>query len=298
MKILLADGLCLEGQKILTDNGFDFDVQHYELEDLVANIIKYDGIIVRSATKVTREVIDAGKKLKAIARAGTGIDNIDHQYAKKKFIPVLNTPGANSASVSELVFAHIFALARFIPESKRTMALGQWNKKQFKGYEIFGKTLGIMGFGRIGHITARMALAFGMKVLAFDVADIQTDMDVKVCSKEEVLKNSDFITIHVPKLGQPFIGENELQSMKSGACIINCARGGVVNEKALMEALDKDVIAGAALDVWENEPKFNPELAKHPKVSATPHIGANTYDALTRVGIQIAEKIVAELKKS
>lgn len=297
MKILLNDGLCPNGQKILTNNGFEIDTKHYDGEELIEKIAEFDGIIVRSATKVTKAVIDAGVNLKAIARAGTGIDNIDHNYAKSKNIPVLNTPGANSASVSELVFAHFFALARFLPESKGSMAMGEWNKKKFKGFELAGKTVGIIGFGRIGTITARMALAFGMKVLVYDVMEVKTDMDVTVVSKDELLKNSDFITIHVPKLDKPFIGEAELKMMKKSAYIVNCSRGGVIDESALLTALNNEEIAGAGLDVWINEPDFNLELVKHPKVSPTPHIGANTYDALDRVGMEIARKMVAELKK-
>lgn len=297
MRVLLADGLCPKGQEILSENGIEFDIVHYAPDELVANIGQYDAMIVRSATLVTREVINAGVKLKAIARAGTGIDNIDHKYARAKGIAILNTPGANSASVSELVFAHFFALARFLPESKRTLGLGEWNKKKFKGFELAGKTLGIVGFGRIGQITARMALAFGMKVIAFDVMEVQAEMDVQFLTKEQLLKEADFITIHVPKLDRPFIGAEELKIMKKSAYIVNCSRGGVVEEKALLEALNNGEIAGAGLDVWENEPNINTELASHPKVSASPHIGANTYDALNRVGIQIANKMVAELRK-
>ena len=297
MKILLADGLEPNGQKILSENGIEFDIVHYNPDELIANIGQYDAMIVRSATTVTKEVIDAGVNLKAIGRAGTGIDNIDHVYAKSKGIAVLNTPGANSASVSELVFAHFFALARFLPESKRTLGQGEWNKKKFKGFELAGKTIGIVGFGRIGQITARMAIAFGMKVMAFDVMDVKTDLDVQMVGKEELLKNADFITVHVPKLDKPFVGAEEFKIMKNTAYIVNCSRGGVVDENDLLNALNNDEIAGAGLDVWENEPNVNKELANHPKVSATPHIGANTVDALDRVGVQIAEKIVAELKK-
>ncbi len=297
MKVLLNDGLSPNGLNILKDNGIEFDTVHFDKNELIEKIGQYDGIIVRSATKVTREVIDAGQKLKAIGRAGTGIDNIDHEYAGSKNIPVLNTPGANSASVSELVFAHFFALARFFPQTKTSMMDGEWNKKKFKGFELAGKTLGIIGFGRIGTITARMALAFGMKVMAYDVAEINTDLDIQVVSKEEVLKAADFLTLHVPKLPKPVIGQEEIAMMKNSAYIVNCSRGNMVDETALLEALNNDKLAGAGLDVWKEEPEFNRELAEHPKVSPSPHIGANTHDALDRVGIQIAEKMVAELKK-
>lgn len=297
MKILIADGISPFGQEILKENNIDFDIQHYEHDELLKVIPEYDGILVRSATKVPRDIIDAGKNLKLIARGGTGIDNIDHKYAKSKGIPVLNTPGANSASVSELVFAHMFALARFIPQANITMRKGEWNKKAYKGFELAGKTLGIVGFGRIGQITAKMALAFGMKVLAYDLADIQTDLDVKIVTKEELLKESDFITLHVPKQAQNFITKTEFELMKPTVFLINTARGGVVNEEDLLEALNTGKIAGAGLDAFLNEPNPNPELVNHPKVSVTPHIGASTKEAQDRVGIQIAEKIVAVLKQ-
>lgn len=291
MKILITDGISKYGQEILSKAGIDFDIKHYELEELIKVIPEYEGILVRSATKVPREVIDAGKKLKLIARGGAGIDNIDHKYARSIGIPVLNTPGANSASVSELVFAHLFALARFIPQANITMRNSEWNKKAYKGIELAGKTIGIMGFGKIGQITAKMALGLDMKVLAFDIADIKTDLDVTMTSKEDVLKNSDFITLHVPKMAEPFITEKDINMMKDGVFIINCARGGVVDEKVLLDALNSDKVGGAGIDVWMEEPTKNIELISHPKVSATPHIGAATAEAQDRVGIEIANKI-------
>ncbi|RKY61526.1 MAG: 3-phosphoglycerate dehydrogenase [Candidatus Neomarinimicrobiota bacterium] len=297
MKILITDGISPFGQEILRDNGIDFDIQHYEHDELLKVIPEYDGILVRSATKVPKDIIDAGKNLKLIARGGTGIDNIDHQYAKSKGIPVLNTPGANSASVSELVFAHMFALARFIPQANITMRKGEWNKKSYKGVELKGKTLGIVGFGKIGQITANMALSLGMSVLAYDLAEIKTDLDIKIVSKEELLKESDFITLHVPKQAQNFITKAEFELMKPTVFLINTSRGGVVNEEDLLEALNNGKIAGAGIDAFLNEPTPNPELVNHPKVSCTPHIGASTKEAQDRVGIQIAEKIVAVLNQ-
>ena len=296
MKILITDGLSPKGQKILQDHGIDFDSQHYELDELIKVIPDYEGVLVRSATKVPREVIDAGKKLKLIARGGAGIDNIDHQYARSIGIPVLNTPGANSYSVTELVFAHMFALARFIPQANITMRKGEWNKKAYKGIELAGKTLGILGFGKIGQLTARFALAIGMKVVAFDVADVETDLDVEIADLETVLKTADFITLHIPKQAKPFITAKEIEMMKDGAYLINCARGGVVDEKDLLAALNSGKIAGAGIDVYAEEPTHNLELTSHSRVSVTPHIGASTVEAQDRVGIQIAEKIVATLK--
>lgn len=298
MKILITDGLSKEGQKILKEAGIDFDIQFYELKDLINVIPNYDGILVRSATNVPKEVIDTGKNLKLIARGGAGIDNIDHKYAKSLGIPVLNTPAANSHSVAELVVAHLFALARFIPLANITMREGKWEKKSFaKGIELAGKTIGIIGFGKIGQIVAKLALGIGMKVLAYDTIEIKTDLDVKIVGFEELLKNSDFITLHTPKQPQPLIGAKEIDMMKPGVLIINCARGGVIDEKALLNGLNSGKVGGAGLDVYSQEPPFNLELIRHPRVSATPHIGASTIEAQDRVGVEIAQKIVATLKK-
>jgi D-3-phosphoglycerate dehydrogenase len=251
--------------------------------------------LVRSATRVTKEVIESGKKLKFIARGGTGIDNIDHQFAKSKNIPVLNTPGANSASVAELVFAHFFAMARYIPQSIVSLRAGQWNKKAYKGVELAGKTLGIIGFGRIGKLTARLGLAIGMKVLAYDLSEIKTELNITVVSFEELLKKSEFITLHVPKLDQPLITHKEFALMKDGVFVVNTARGGVIDETDLLAALDSGKVAGAGIDAFLNEPTPNQKLVCHPKVSVTPHIGASTKEAQDRVGIDIANQIVAIL---
>ncbi len=297
MKILISDGLRPKGLQLLKDAGIDFDIKFYEHDELVKVIPEYDCIIVRSATKVPKDVIDAGKNLKAICRAGTGIDNIDHVYARSIGIPVLNAPGENSASVSELVFAHLFAMTRFIPQANITMRNGEWNKKQYKGVELFGKTIGVIGFGRIGQITARMALNFGMKVLAYDITNPKADLNVEFTTDlEKVLKNSDFITLHTPKLEKPVIGKQEFALMQDGVYLVNCARGGVVDEEALLEALDSGKLAGAGIDTFVNEPKPNLKLVNHPKVCATPHVGANTNDALDRVGIVIAKKAIDALK--
>src|SRR6056297_1876796 len=290
MKILVNDNISDKGIKILEDQGYELTQHHYEKEELMDVLPEYDAIIIRSATKVREDLIDKSN-LKVIARAGTGIDNIDHEYARSKGIDVLNTPGANSASVSELVFAHMFALARYIPQANITMRKGEWNKKQYRGIELAGKTLGIMGFGKIGEITAKMALGFGMKVIAYDIADIDTDLDVEFKTKEEVLKVSDFLTLHVPSMDEPFITAEDMKNMKNSAYLVNCARGGVVDEDDLLTALDNGDIAGAGIDVYVDEPTDNDELVGHEKVSVTPHIGAATYEAQDRVGIQIAEKL-------
>jgi D-3-phosphoglycerate dehydrogenase len=296
MKVLITDGISPKGQDILKANGIDFHIEHYEPAELIEVIPEYDAVLVRSATKIPKEVIDAGINLKFIARGGTGIDNIDHQYAKSKGITILNTPGANSASVAELAFAHLFALARFIPQANITMRKGEWNKKAYKGRELGGKTLGIIGFGVIGKLTAKIALGLGMKVIATDIAEIKTDLDVTISTIEDVFRNSDFISLHVPKMSKPLITAKEMGMMKDGVYIINCARGGVIDEKDLLDALNSGKVAGAGLDVFAEEPTQNMDLINHPKVSVTPHIGANTIEAQDRIGLIIAEKLVDAFK--
>jgi len=296
MKVLITDGISPKGQEILKTNGIDFHIEHYEPAELIKVIPEYDAVLVRSATKIPKEVIDAGINLKFIARGGTGIDNIDHQYAKSRGITVLNTPGANSASVAELVFAHLFALARFIPQANITMRKGEWNKKAYKGHELAGKTLGIIGFGVIGKLTAKIALGLGMKVIATDITEIKTNLDVTISTIEDVFRNSDFISLHVPKMSEPLITAKEIEMMKDGVYIINCARGGVIDEKDLLDALNSGKVSGAGLDVFAEEPTQNMELVNHPKVSVTPHIGASTIEAQDRIGIIIAEKLVEAFK--
>lgn len=295
MKVLISDGLSKEGQAILENAGIECVNQFYSPEELVENIKDYECILVRSATKVPKEVIDAGKKLICIARGGAGIDNIDHQYAKSKGIPTLNTPAANSASVAELAIAHMFSLARFLHKSNVTMREGKWNKKEYKGIELNGKTLGLIGCGKIGQLTAGIANAIGMKVVGFDPY-IKEAAGIEMLSMDELLAKADFISLHVPKQAEPVIGAKEIAKMKDGAFIINCARGGVVDEAALLDALNSGKIAGAGIDVYAEEPTKNMELVSHPNVSVTPHVGASTAEAQDRVGLEIAEKIVAALK--
>lgn len=297
MKILINDGLSLNGQKLLCDSGIEFDNVHYDEKDLLDRISEYDAILVRSATTVTKEVIDAGVKLKVIARSGTGIDNIEHEYARSKGISILNTPGANSASVAELVLAHIFALARFIPDSKVSLQEGKWNKKSYKGFEVAGKTLGIIGFGRIGQILAEKARCLGMKVAAYDLMDVKSALKVEMLDFDSLLASSDIVSMHVPKMDKALISKAEIAKMKNGACLINCARGGVVDESAVLSALQSGKLLAYGTDVFESEPDANPKLVHHARVSVTPHIGASTIEAQDRVGIQIAEKLINSLKK-
>ncbi len=291
MRILINDGLSAEGISLLRDAGFQVDDTKIPQEELPAKIAPYDGIVVRSASKVTAAVIDGGTNLKVIVRGGVGVDNIDVKYAESKGVKVLNTPAASSASVAELALAHMFALARFIPDANATMKTGAWEKKKYaKGMELGGKTLGILGIGRIGQELAKRALALGMKVVAHDPYVHQTNLPVPLLSKDEVLAQADFLSLHMPKAPDGYvIGTTELSRMKPTAYIINCARGGTVDEAALLEALNTDKIAGAGVDVFEQEPTTNLDLVKHPKVSCTPHIGASTEEAQDRVGAEVAK---------
>lgn len=301
MKILVTDGIEQSGATILLRSGFELTQKKLEPEELLHVIPEYDAIIVRSATKVTKAVIDAGKNLKVIARGGVGVDNIDVEYAKMKGIKVLNTPKASSISVAELTIAHLLAIGRFLPMSNIAMRHREWPKKEFsKGIEVTGKTLGIIGLGNIGKEVARRALGLMMKVIAYD-AYIQTSdiAGVELVSRDELLQRSDYISLHVPydKKHGAVIGRQDFDKMKNGVILINCARGGVVNERDLLDALNTHKVQYAAMDVFEHEPPTPEEfeLINHPRVSVTPHIGGSTVEAQDRVGVEIAEKVVATL---
>ncbi len=301
MKVLVADGIHPLGEEILKKAGLEVTIQKYSPEELIKEIKNYDAIIVRSATKVTKEVIDAGN-LKCIARGGVGLDNINVAYAKEKGIPVLNTPGASSISVAELAIAHMLGVSRFLHRSNTEMRQGNWPKKDYsKGIELTGKTLGILGLGAIGKETAKRAIGLGMTVIAHDPFVNHTDLNVKLISKDELLQNSDFISLHLPFIKEqgPVLSEAEFAKMKDGVIIINCARGGTIKETALLEALNSGKVARAGIDVFENEPptEAQKKLINHPNVSVTPHIGASTVEAQTRVSIEIAQKVVDTLTK-
>lgn len=301
MNILVSDGIEDIGKKLLTEAGHNVIDKKFTPEELIKEIPNYDAIIVRSATKVTKEVIDAGKNLKVIARGGVGLDNIDVVYAESKGIKVLNTPGASAISVAELAIAHMFALCRFLHVSTSEMRNLKWPKKEYsKGIELTGKTLGIFGLGNIGREVAKRAIGLGMKVIAYDPIVKQTDLNVKLTTQEEVLTQSDIITLHIPydkKVGA-VITNKEFEMMKKGVILINCARGGVVSEKDLLDALKNGKVAAAGIDVFENEPptEAQRELLNHPNVSATPHIGASTIEAQERIGEEIAQKVINALR--
>ena len=316
MKILANDGISQSGIDDLTAAGFEVLTTTVAQEQL-GNFINTENIVallVRSATTVRQDLIDACPGLKIIGRGGVGMDNIDVSYAREKGLSVINTPAASSESVAELVFAHLFSGVRFLYDSNRNMPLDgekkfkNLKKAYAKGTELRGKTLGVIGFGRIGQATAKMALGLGMKVIAFDpfmekttislaFFDGQTiDFEIKTVSKETVLKESDFITLHVPAQKDFVIGEAELNMMKEGAALINAARGGVVNEVALVAALDSNKLSFAGLDTFENEPTPAVQILMNSKISLTPHIGAATNQAQDRIGSELATQIISILK--
>lgn len=291
-RILVSDGIEKQAQENLLKNGFEVVEQFYEVEDLKEKIREFDAIIVRSATKVRKPIIDAALesgRLKLIVRGGVGVDNIDVDYAKSKGIEVRNTPNASSASVAELTIAHMFNVARFVHIANHTMRNGQWNKKNYEGSELRGKTLGLIGFGRIAKETAIRAHALGMNVIYTNRSGPKPEVDFKYCEFIELLGKSDFISLHIPGTPdkKPIIDVAEFSMMKDGVYIINTARGGVVSEEALLKALDSGKVRACALDVFEEEPTKNERLYTHERVSMTPHIGASTIEAQERIGEEI-----------
>ena len=317
IKILANDGISSNGIEKLESNGFIVLTDTVAQLDLVKyiNENKISVLLVRSATKARKDLIDSCPTLKVIGRGGVGMDNIDVEYAKEKGIKIINTPAASSNSVAELVFAHLFGLVRFLHSSNRQMPMeGDTNFKELKksfssGKELAGKTLGIIGFGRIGQEVAKKAIGLGMNIIVHDKfiqdADVTLNFfngdkktfNIESQSLEKVLKEADFITVHVPKIdNKAIIGANEIGLMKTGAGIINTSRGGVIDETALMFALDKEKLAYAALDVFENEPNPSMHLLMHNALSLTPHIGAATKEAQQRIGDELAIQIISLLK--
>lgn len=296
-KILASDGMQASAVEALLAQGHEVDQQFYEPEELAKQVANYDVLVVRSATKVRVPIIDAAKaagRLKLVIRGGVGVDNIDVAYAEENGIAVRNTPRASSASVAELALGHMFALARYIGISNHTMRNGEWNKKKYEGTEIGGKTLGLVGFGRISQELAKRADALGMKVIYTDIIGENANFpQYTFCSLEDVLKQADFVSLHIPaaKDKKPVIGAAELALMKPSAFIVNTARGGLVDEDALCDALDAGALAGAALDVYAEEPTKNERVTSHAKISLTPHIGGSTKEAQTRIGEEIVDII-------
>lgn len=295
IKILIADHLDKEAvEQLQATPGFEVVVKTGLSEaELVQIIPDFEVAVVRSATKITRPVIEAGKKLKLLVRAGIGLDNIDVQAAKEKAIEVANTPAATSISVAEHTFGLMLGAVRHHGPANVSMKQHKWEKKAFTGTELYGKTLGIIGFGRIGSEVARRALAFGMKVIAHDVIQIKTDLPVKQVSLDELVEKADVITLHVPKTPRPILSEAEFSKMKEGVVIVNVARGGVVDEKALLQALNSGKVKAAALDVFEKEPPEDYSLIDHPRVTAVPHLGAAAEEGQKRAGLEVV-KILKE----
>lgn len=297
----------------MEEAGFIVDTDHIPQAELPARLPEYDAITVRSATKVRQELIDACPNLKLIGRGGVGMDNIDVEYARAKGIAVVNTPAASSLSVAELVFAHLLSGVRFLHDSHRRMGtegstnFGGLKKAYAKGIELRGKTLGVVGFGRIGRETAKVALGLGMDVIVSDLFEVpqkltlnlsggvSVEVPVKQVQLEELLANSDFISLHVPYIDQPIIGKKQFELLKDGVGIVNASRGGIIDELALIDALDNGKVAFAGLDVYDNEPTPRVELLEHPKVSLTPHIGAATLEAQERIGEELAQLIIEKL---
>ena len=309
IKILANDGIHPDGQLLLEEAGYEVHTKKIAQEDLPKELPNYDVICVRSATKVRRELIDQCPNLKIIARGGVGLDNIDVKYARDKGLQVYNTPKASSRAVAELVFGHLFALARHIHLSNREMPNGadfKKLKKATRGIQLAGRTLGIIGFGRIGQEAAKIGLGLGMKVLACDLVVNRADIEINVFKSsevslsvsletttwDEVLTKSDFITLHVPAGGKALIGADELAKMKDGSYIVNTARGGTIDEDALLAALESGKLAGAALDVFTGEPTPRKELLNHPRISVSAHIGGQTDEAQSAIGMEMAEQII------
>jgi len=312
MRILINDGMHPKGVQLLKDAGHEVDTNFIPQEELTSKLNSYDAILVRSATKIRKELIDQSSNLKLIGRGGVGLDNIDVSYAKEKGIAVFNTPAASTRSVAELAIAHLFGIVRSLPMVNKKMAVDGINdfkslkKTASKGIELEGKTLGLIGFGRIAKVTASIALGCGMKIIAFDPYISEGDVpiklhisydnnykiNVKTTTKEEVLAESDFISLHIPG-GQGYVLDApEFEQMKDGVGIVNCARGGTISENALIEAINSEKVKYVATDVFENEPPTDDRLLRMDNVGLSPHIGASTQEAQERVGVQLAKSVI------
>ncbi|WP_295715365.1 D-2-hydroxyacid dehydrogenase [Mucilaginibacter sp.] len=315
IKILANDGIDPIGKQLLEEAGFFVDTNNIPQDELSVKLQEYDAITVRSATKVRKALIDACPNLKVIGRGGVGMDNIDVEYAREKGLSVYNTPASSSLSVAELVFASLFSAVRFLPDSNRKMPVeggakfNDLKKAYAKGIELRGKTLGIVGFGRIGKEVAKIAIGVGMEVLAYDLFPFNPELDivlgggttvkvaVKTSTLDEIIKTADFITLHTPFIDKALFGAEELAQTKKGVGLVNISRGGLIDELALIDALNSGQVSFAALDVFDNEPTPREEILKHPKISLTPHIGAATNEAQERIGVELANLIIDHFKK-
>lgn len=315
-RILANDGIDPIGKKLLEEAGFVVDTTHIPQADLPEGLKAYDAITVRSATTVRKELIDACPNIRLIGRGGVGMDNIDVDYALSKGLAVFNTPAASSLSVGELVFTHLFNGVRFVYDSNRKMPVegsvrfNDLKKAYAKGIELRGKKIGIIGFGRIGRETAKIALGLGMEVLAFDLFEVPAQLELQLAggvsvpcpvnsvSLDELIRNSDFISLHVPFSDAPILGAKEFEMMKHGVGVVNCSRGGTIDEDALLVALNSGKVAFAGLDVFDHEPTPRTDILTHPRISLTPHIGASTNEAQERIGTELANLIINFFKES
>lgn len=297
-RVLVCDTISKDSIELMENQGLNVDIKlGLSEEELIGIIPSYDAVIVRSATKITAPVINSSSRLKLIVRGGVGIDNIDVGTAREKNIKVVNTPDASTNSVAELTIALIFSMARSVTQADSSMKQMRWEKKALMGTEISGKTLGIIGAGRIGFSVAEKASSLGMRIIGVDHPEANPcfrEAGFRMCSLEEVLAESDYITVHVPfkKGSTPIIGAKELSLMKKGACLLNMARGGAVDEVALLQALQDGTVAKAALDVWYDEPTTNKDLVQNKNVIALPHLGASTKEGQQRVSSSVAKKII------
>ena len=302
MKILVSDPLSAEGIKILKERGFTVDEKTKLAPDELKKILdSYDALLVRSGTKVTAQMMDGCKNLKVIGRAGVGVDNVDVEAATKQGIVVMNTPGGNTISTAEHTMSMLMSLARNIPQADSSMRKGEWERKKFMGMELMGKTLGIVGLGRIGFEVAKRCSAFGMKIIAFDpylATKKAQQADIELVDLVTLYGRADFITVHTPMTNETkhLISTEAFKKMKKGVRILNCARGGIVDEAALVEAIKSGQVAGAALDVFEEEPPKNSVLPTLPNVITTPHLGASTEEAQVNVAIEVAEQVADMLQ--
>ncbi|HID12064.1 MAG TPA: phosphoglycerate dehydrogenase [Candidatus Latescibacteria bacterium] len=298
MRILVTDSVAPEGVRILREAGFEVEERgKLPPGELKALIPTFEGLIVRSATKVSADAIEAARCLKAIGRAGAGVDTIDVEAATRRGIVVMNTPGGNTISTAEHTFSLLLALSRNIPQANASVKRGEWDRKRYIGVEVMGKTLGIIGVGRVGREVALRARAFGMRVLGYDpyvTLDVASKAGVELVDLERLLTESDYISVHTPKTENTYhmLSYRELERCKRGVRMINCARGGIVDEEALLGALESGRVAGVALDVYEQEPPQNRALVEHPNVICTPHLGASTVEAQVNVAVQIARQMV------
>lgn len=300
VRILVTDGIEAGAASALSGLGFEVVQQFYDEAALPAKAAEFDVVVVRSATKIRKPVIDEAAKtgkLKLVIRGGVGIDNIDAVYAKEKGIEVCNTPNASSASVAELVIGHMFSLARFIYDANVTMRAGKWEKKRYEGCELAGKTLGLIGMGRIARCAAKMATALGMKIIYTNSSGPKPENEPFTYVKlDDLLAKSDFVSLHVPKTDKPIVDASAIAKMKNGAFIINTGRATLIDTAELLKALDSGKIAGAALDVFDEEPIKDEKVYTHPKISMTPHIGASTVEAQLRIGEEIVSLISSKFK--